>query len=178
MGLASAGLASLATFALNSFPLAVAAPSGLAVFGGLLFVLDRFAWKWRGINAVLGVPILDGYWEGTLERQLEQGAAPETRVVSMTITQRWTTMSIVFSGESSKSNASVIALTVSDPKQIALRWVYDAHDTSGQPHKNRYGEGATRVSLGTEKGRRQLRGVYYTAKLSSGRVVLKEAVHG
>ena len=156
LGLASAALASLATLTLNSFPLPIAAPSGLVLFGGLLFVLDRFAWKWKGINTVLGIPILDGYWEGTLERQLGQGVAPEIRAVKMTITQRWTTMSIVFAGQSSRSSASVISLTISDPKQVALRWVYDSYDTSGQPHRNRYGEGATRVSLSMEKGKRQL----------------------
>jgi len=178
LGVSSAALASLATLLFNAVPLPVAAPSGLVIFGALFALLDRFAWRWPGINALLGIPDLDGYWEGTLERHLPDGSPPERRTVKLTITQRWTTMSIVFAGQSSRSNASVISLTISDPKQISMRWVYDAHDTSGQPHKNRYGEGATRLALGDERGKRKLSGMYYSTKLSSGKLTLTEVSHG
>lgn len=174
LGISSAALASVATLVLNAVPLPVAAPSGLVIFGALLALIDRRAWRWPGFNSLFGIPILDGYWEGTLERKLPDGKTSEHRTVKVTITQRWTTMSIVFIGESSRSIASVISLSTSDPKQIAIRWVYDAHDTSGESHINRYGEGATRLALSEEKGRRHLRGMYYTAKRSSGKLFLTE----
>jgi hypothetical protein len=111
-----------------------------------------------------------------LERHFTDGSPTETRAVKLTITQRWTAMSIVFTGQSSRSTASVISLAVADPKQVSIRWVYDSHDTSGQPSKNRYGEGATRLALTQNNGKRSLQGMYYSTKLSSGRITLTEVV--
>jgi len=174
LGIAGAAVASGFTLFASQLPLTVAAPSGLVAFGVLVWIFDRFAWRWSWINAAIGIPVLDGYWEGELIRNLVGGAAPEKRIVKMTVTQRWTTMNIVFSGQSSTSTAGVIAIYVSDPKNISMRWMYDAKDNSADPAKNRYVEGTTQLTLSEVNGVRRLVGTYYSAKLSKGTIILTE----
>lgn len=178
LGVASAAIAGGATLFLQSVPLPFAAPSGLVVFGALAALFDRYAWRWPFVNDLLEIPILDGYWEGNVVRNGLDGKPPETRKVKMTVTQRWSTISIVFTGQSSTSHASVIAMNIADPKQISLRWVYDARDISGHPAKNRYGEGTTMLTLANSIGKRQLQGMYYSTKLSKGTISLTEIRNG
>lgn len=175
LGVASAGFASLIAWFFDVISVELAAPTGVAVFAGLYFVLDRFAWRWPLVARALGVPDLDGNWEGELVRTKLAGDMTESRKVSMTITQRWSSMSIVFHGQSSTSTASVISFSISDPKQPEIRWIYDARDTTGQVSKHRYGEGSTRLALQPCEGKRVLRGTYYTSKLSSGSLSLTES---
>lgn len=178
LGVASAAIAGGATLVLQTVPLPVAAPSGLVVFGLLTALFDRYAWRWPFINKLIEIPIIDGYWEGTVVRSGLDGQPDETRKVKMTVTQRWSTISIVFTGQSSSSHASVVAMNIADPKQISLRWVYDARDISGHPAKNRYGEGTTMLTLASTNGRRLLNGIYYSTKLSKGTLSLTEVRNG
>lgn len=174
IGVASAAIATGFALTLETLPLPIAAPSGLVVFGGLVALFDKYVWRWPFINSMLEIPILDGYWAGTVVRNGLNGQPPETRNVTMTITQCWSRINIVFTGESSSSHANVVAMNIADPKQISLRWVYDARDISAQPDKNRYGEGTTIMTLVNGIEQRKLQGTYYSTKLSKGTISLKE----
>ena len=171
------GLAVISVFAATSIssatglvPFHFAAPSAMFIFGILIATFDRFIWKWPLIRWWVGIPILDGTWTGLLVRQSESNGAPETHEVSVTITQDWTKMSIVFEGKRSKSTAEVIAVHVENRNDIGIRWIYLARDRSGVNPVNLYGEGTTDASLRIENGRRVLRGVYYSSKLRKGSI--------
>ncbi len=81
-------------------------------------------------------------------------------------------MSLVFSGESSVSQAQVIAMSSENKHYVKIQWVYLSNDISGKEHKNLYGEGTTDLALQLIDGKKSLTGTYYSSKLKKGRINL------
>lgn len=153
-------------------PFHFAAPSSMFIFALLISVFDRFVWKWPGVRLWVGIPDLNGRWTGKLVRLSESNGAPEEHTASITITQDWRKMSVVFEGQRSKSTADVIALHVENRNDICIKWIYSAKDRSGINPENLYGQGTTDAWLKLEAGRRLLQGTYYSSKLRKGFIEL------
>ena len=170
----SAATATAVSSGTSLVPFHFTAPSSMFIFALLISIFDRFIWKWRMLRWWVGIPNLDGTWSGKLVRLSESNGAPEDHEVSVTITQDWRKMSIVFEGQRSKSAAEVIALHVENRKDISIKWIYSAKDRSGINPGNLYGQGTTDAWLKVVAGRRTLEGTYYSSKLRKGFIKLVE----
>jgi hypothetical protein len=150
----------------------IIAPSGLMIFVAVIALFDRYIWKWRYINSLVGIPVLEGIWEGVLKREAANGNIVE-RKVDLIITQNWRKMSLVFSGENSVSQAQLITLYNENKNYVNVKWVYFASDKSGKENANLYGEGTTDLALSISNDKKTLVGSYYSSKLKKGRISLE-----
>jgi hypothetical protein len=157
----------------NQLFLKLAAPDAMMMFGILMWLFDKHLWKHWLFHWSTGIPVLDGDWKGTLTRRDKNGE-PVKRDVTLTITQTWLTMNIVFEGEKSESTSKVIAFNIADKRKIVLKWIYFSKNRTGIEEANLYGEGTTEVTLKTTGGNRKLIGMYYSSKLQQGSLELNE----
>jgi hypothetical protein len=73
-----------------------------AIFGILLWLFDRYLWKWPLIRRVSGIPNLEGTWKGTLTRissddgEQSKPKPSEPKKAEFYITQTWRSMGFVF----------------------------------------------------------------------------------
>lgn len=120
---ASIVLSSLVNAFLSSLAL-VGPIATSAVFFGLFFVIDRFAWRYRGIASLFATPDLSGEWiingktsgADKVEREWSGGA---------TIIQNWTTISIVLETTGSISESKVAGLELRPGRGGCLIYSYE-----------------------------------------------------
>jgi hypothetical protein len=177
----------------------IVAPSiaPFAIFGILLWLFDRYLWKWPLICRVSGIPNLEGTWEGTLTRissdDCKQGepARRDRQKAELFITQTWRSMGFVFYDhtESEKqekqraeeptriATARTVGMSVKNPQDIHVRYVYGARQTT-MLHNLRDvdampSEGAAVLRLRDlgDKDKR-LWGTYYSDKMRRGDIDL------
>ncbi|MBC8555507.1 MAG: hypothetical protein H8D23_38320 [Candidatus Brocadiales bacterium] len=148
------------------------APSALMIYICLIAIFDKYIWKWNLVNVLVGIPVLEGNWEGVLTRT-DVNNETTSRQVKLVVTQTWRKMALVFNGERSVSDAQVISLFNSNENSVRIKWIYVSRDLSGIEHKNLYGEGTTDLLLSVNGNSKQLIGVYYSTKLKKGRIELK-----
>jgi len=103
------------TFLISPFiDLAVAVSpfvTSFVIFGGLLFVFDRYLWRWPLIHGVSGIPDLEGTWEGRLRRTSSadiQEEKPKEHKAKCYITQTRRRIDFVFIDFLSTADFSVI----------------------------------------------------------------------
>ena len=183
-----------------SFLTDFAAPSiaPFAIFGILLWLFDRYLWKWPLIRRVSGIPNLEGTWKGTLTRissdDCEQGELKQSdQKAELYITQTWRSMGFVFYDftESEKqekqrseeptrvATARTVGLFVKNPQDIHVRYVYGARQTTMLHSLENVdampSEGAAVLRLRVlETGRKRLWGTYYSDKMRRGDIDLSQ----
>lgn len=175
LAFASVTLASAVPYLTSVFPMKLAAPSAMIIFGWLVSVFDSHLWRWPCIHWFTSIPLIEGTWTGTLVRQDDSDSSTQPRTVSLSVTQNWRTMSIILHGTHSKSHAQIIALSITDKNDIVLRYVYLAKDNSGVNPVNLYGEGTAELTLKRDSTRETFSGVYYSSKLRKGFLSLTRA---
>ncbi|HLX12372.1 MAG TPA: hypothetical protein VKS81_06120, partial [Bacteroidota bacterium] len=140
----------------------------------LVWLFDVYLWKMKLVQSMIKMPNLDGTYKGKLTRQNDGKSELQERDITLTVSQTWLTMSLVFEGERSQSTAKMILMSVQDPKHIVLNWIYDCKDYTGLEDENLYGEGTTELKLRLSNGKRKLQGHYYSSKLRHGHLDLEQ----
>lgn len=123
-GLLGVGIAYLLGFFEKSFGVVAAAPSGLAVFGLLFIVFDKFIWKWPWLYnlGVVKIPNLNGYWDASMASSAT-GKQIEAKVF---VYQTYSKIRIRLETEKSESISQMAALEMADPTLFNLRYEYSA----------------------------------------------------
>tara|TARA_R110002049_G_scaffold49267_2_gene141145 strand:+ start:3153 stop:3755 length:603 start_codon:yes stop_codon:yes gene_type:complete len=108
----------------KSFGVAVAAPSGLAVFGLLFIVFDKFIWKWPWLYnlGVVKIPNLNGYWDASMA----SSATGNQIDAQVFVYQTYSKIRIRLETEKSESISQMAALEMADPTLFNLRYEYSA----------------------------------------------------
>jgi len=163
-----------------------------AIFGILLWLFDRYLWKWPLIRRVSGIPDLEGTWTGTLTRTSaddgEQGEL-QPHKAECYITQTWRSMGFVFydfagseepgSEEPTRvATARIVGMFVKNPQDIHVRYVYGARQTTLLHSRNNVdampSEGAAVLRLrDLGKGNKRLWGTYCSDKMRRGDINLE-----
>jgi hypothetical protein len=164
-----------------------------AIFGILLWLFDRYLWKWPLVRRVSGIPDIEGTWIGTLTRtssaDAEQGEFRKKHKAECYITQTWRSMGVVFydfagseeqgSEEPTRvATARTVGMFVKNPQDIHVRYVYGARQTTMLHLLTNVdamlSEGATVLRLrDLGKGNKRLWGTYYSDKMRRGDINLE-----
>jgi len=145
------------------------APSGPIIYALLVTCFDRWVWRLLLARRVLGIPDLNGVWEGSFRREGED----DVHEARLTITQSLSRIKITFRGRSSSSTSIAADLSIADEQNIILRWQYDSKPLQAtEKTTDKYGEGATRATLEIEDGEYKLSGLNFTTKKRLGSFVV------
>ena len=132
-------------------------------FGGFYAVLywlfDSHVWRWRLWRnlALLQVPDLNGEWTGYVESSYGNGSIHE---VTISITQKWSKLVVIFETEQSRSYSISGSLRVVDVANPELSYLYVNQPKPSAPESMEIHRGTATLEL---KGA-VLEGEYYTGR--------------
>jgi hypothetical protein len=173
--LAAVDLALKLGWNVNAPPMLLSLLGAGAVFAGLYFVLNHWAWKWPGISNLLKVPDLSGTWSCQGRTLDAEGKTRYEWQASITVVQYWDKLRIRLSTQNSGSSSMSAALAHdsvdgyvllyhyrNDPKPCAvglashtgcavMTIAKDAKSASGE-----YFNGRGRMSFGTMNWTREI----------------------
>jgi hypothetical protein len=95
-----------------------------AVFGALYWLFDRFAWRWRFLNAVIKVPNIAGEWSCQGETVNQDGSPAQEWEATITILQSWDKIRVLLKTTQSRSNSIAAALVCDDADAYRLLYHY------------------------------------------------------
>lgn len=171
LGLASHAASEILPPSLLTLSDQVKLPSAFATYGILLWLFDKYIWRWRLFVMLHGIPDLNGQWEGTVDRQ-EGVAAPVQRPVKAVIIQNWNTIEIEMEGTSSRSSAKSASMFLKDRASMEMMYCYAAVPKLSGTGENKYGEGLQNLKLSLESSL-VLSGRYFSSKHRGGFTTLK-----
>ncbi len=133
-------------------------PSVLALFSGLLFLFNKFIWKWPWFNELaLQTPILNGNWKMSMRSSLDNYAAEY--VGTLTISQTWTEIHLYLDGEKFEGESTMAGIKVQTKEAFTLKWEYLAQRKPQFAANEFMHHGMTRVLF--KKGEESFHGNYY-----------------
>ncbi|MDF2457779.1 MAG: hypothetical protein K0S79_195 [Nitrospira sp.] len=159
----------------NAAQIAVAAPSGLMMFGLTFLAFDRWAWKLKRLFdwGAIPIPNIHGTW--LAEIHSSKGGGPI--VATLVIHQTYTRLKIRLNTSTSESLSHMASFAMVDPKCFRLRYEYSAEfrPTPESEVFRHYGVTALTILIGDTPS--NCRGDYYTeqGRDSNGTLVLRKA---
>lgn len=155
------------------------APSGLALFGLLFLLFDRFLWKWSLFykTGVIKIPNFAGTWNG----QIISSKQPQQKIpITVTIYQTYSNIRIRLETQYATSISLMAAFEMVDPGYFNLSYEYLSVYRSPQGDISRH-YGVTRLDLKIDDDAvdREQRGYYYTEKQRDafGEIILEKRVN-
>jgi hypothetical protein len=146
------------------------APSGPVIYALLISCFDRWLWRILLVRRVLGIPDLNGVWQGEFRREDRD----DPHQAKVTITQSLSRIKITFRGRSSSSTSIAADLSIADGQNVILRWQYDSKPlVATEQAGDKYGEGAARATLEIDNGEYRLAGLNFTSKKRLGSFVVR-----
>ncbi|MBF0564501.1 MAG: hypothetical protein HQK89_04600 [Nitrospirae bacterium] len=107
-----------ATSFFNKYPYApqmIEIFSTIAIYQLILILLENYLWKtWVGWLFSINIPNLSGKWEGNVCLRSRNGVKVENNFGTLTISQSWSTLSITFDTNRSRSFSTCAFIGVSD----------------------------------------------------------------
>lgn len=168
------GIALLIKLSLNTFELAIIAPSGLAVFGLTFLVFDRFIWKWSIMYnlGLIRIPNLNGKWTATMN-----SATTENPDISaeINIHQTYSRIKIRLETQKSHSLSTMASIEMADPEYFKLRYEYLAEfqkDISSEIIRH-YGVTDIALKSHNEKFDNKQNAKYYTEQIRNSNGIMK-----
>ena len=133
--------------------------SAFVVYGFLLWLFNRFIWRFRLVRLFHGVPDLNGRWRGSIVRG-ETGS--EVRHIRANIVQNWHNIFIEVDAEHSRSTLKTAAILTKGSKKEIL-YSYSKVPLNGAT--GRFGEGFQQLKI---DGNDELSGHYFSTRLRTG----------
>lgn len=93
--------------------------AGVSVFGGLFFLIDRWAWSQKWLAPAFGTPNLTGTYEVTGHTSGADGEARDW-TGRVTIVQRWSSMTVSMVTPDSGSSSSLSAIEIYPGRGVRL----------------------------------------------------------
>lgn len=144
------------------------APSALFLYGSLIKVFDLYLWKLPIINKLTRIPNLNGLWQGFFIRPEEYGQEPIKVDVILKITQTWSKIAVSSEAEKTTSEVRTISISIENPNEIKLQYIYLVKNKTGLEPKSEFGEGFTELTLSKDEDGLMLKGPYYSNKPRKG----------
>ena len=159
-----------------SYGIAIAAPSGLAVFGLLFLAFDNFVWKWPILYqmGLVKIPNLNGLWNAEITSS--QGGVGIGAKIN--IYQTYSKIRIRLETDKSHSFSQMATLEMADPTCFHLRYEYSAEYQRDQNAEilRHYGVTCLRLKSMDHKFSTSQSASYYTeqGRDSHGTLILKK----
>lgn len=144
------------------------APSALILYGLLIKAFDLYLWKLPIINNFTRIPNLNGTWKGFFLRPEEYGQEAIKVDVILKITQTWSKIAVSSEAEKTTSEVKTISISIENPNEIKLQYIYLVKNKTGLEPKSEYGEGFTELTLFKDEDGLILKGPYYSNKPRKG----------
>ncbi len=140
-------------------------------FGFLYWLFDRFLWKIKPIIGLIGIPNINGNWEGTITRKDFRENITEAELpVTLTITQTWTSISLVLENTNiesvsgpTRSFSMVVGMDIQNSKAIIIRDIFSFDKAQGM----------SELRLSFEKEQAFLKGSYMSNVFRVGYIDLQ-----
>jgi hypothetical protein len=136
--------------------------SAAGIFWLLFQLFDNWLWRFPPVRFIgrVRVPNLTGEWKGVLKSRYDDHTTE--RDCHLTITQKWTSMCVLYHGQQSDSDSRAASIILDENGRKTLRYEYfnqpkDVERQVLDPHW-----GTTRLVLGNNLGTLTLSGTYYT----------------
>lgn len=97
------------------------------VFAVINWLFDKRLWRIRWINKFLGVPDLNGSWEGVLESSFEENCVNKKVDMQLEIEQSWNRMKCTSIFPTSKSYSDLVCLDSESSHGTVLKFTYTNH---------------------------------------------------
>jgi hypothetical protein len=131
--LAAVDLAKRLHIPVNLPPTALSLVSAGTVFTALYWILDRYAWRWSWLGAVLGVPDLSGQWACEGDSLDQDGSTRYRWSGTVTIIQSWDKIRVRLKTAQSGSNSISAALICDKAEGYVLLYHYRNDPNIGEP---------------------------------------------
>lgn len=131
--LAAVDLANRFQIPVNLPPTVLSLVSAGTVFGVLYFVLDRYAWRWSWLGAVLGVPDLSGEWQCDGQSLNQDRSVRHAWSGTVTIIQSWYKLRVRLKTRQSGSSSVSAALVCDKADGYILLYHYRNDPNIGEP---------------------------------------------
>ena len=108
----------------NATPSILSLAGATAVFSALYWLFDRFAWRWRFLNAVIKVPNIAGAWSCEGRTINLDGSVEHQWQAKIIILQSWDKIRVLLKTDQSSSNSVAAALICDDSEAYRLLYHY------------------------------------------------------
>ncbi len=133
----------------------------------ILLLIDRWAWRWKGIRRVLRVPDLEGTWRVALESNYEgEGGGEQT--VYLVVHQTYSTITVEVLTQRIRSCSDTASLARRGPRHV-LAYVYRAEPEAIRREGNEPHRGSAELLIETAPSLR-FEGDYWTDRGHVGRL--------
>lgn len=115
----------------------------ITMFSFFSWLFNNYLWRISWINKHLGVPDLNGSWEGVLESSVIENGANIKVDMKLEITQSWNRMTCTSIFPRSKSYSDIVCVDSESSKGVMLKFTYINHSedvSSGLPQFAGYNE--------------------------------------
>jgi len=133
------------------------------LFCGLYWLFNNYLWSFFGFRHFFKVPNLNGKWEGTITLPVTEYRKQERIInVVLFVTQNWSTIDLVLKGQETVSSALTTHISIRNPDNISIKWIYKVKGRTGLEPINHASEGVTELFLTTNSSSYKMEGFYYS----------------
>lgn len=153
---AASGLRTLAGMPPWAEHIDVAALSAGVIYGGLIFIYERWGWHWLST-----IKNLNGTWIGSITTSHNGGT---TVPCVMRVRQTWTRMAIELETEQSRSRTTMAALYDEQPGDVGLKYEYVSEPRNLAAQTMHTHRGVCTLAINANSEETQLGGNYFTGR--------------
>ena len=135
------------------------------VFAFISWLFNKYLWQIPCINKFLGVPNLNGIWEGVLESSFQENGVYKKIDMKLEIEQTWNRMTCTSIFPSSRSFSDLVRLDSESSQGTMLKFTYTNHSEDLSSELTQFA-GYNELRLDDAN---TLRGTYYTKRTPSAR---------
>ena len=142
----------------------------------LVFVFDRWAWRWpliRNVVELAGRPHIHGTWKAILEFEKDATGNPGTIVGYFSIYQTFSGVRIRGYFSTSESSSLTATIDRPQPSQKRLVFAYKGEAPHGKREQNRPHDGLAILSI-IGNPVESISGSYFTDRGGTGRILMDE----
>lgn len=138
----------------------IESPSILSIYGLLVFVYDKWAWRLSRKIGLSKIPDLRGEWTGHLRSSFDEH---ETAVIAkLTIFQTWTRMKVLLDSELSWSQSELASIALKTPEGKYLYYQFLNEPKANAPETMSMHRGTVKLLFDEKK--KTLFGEYYSGR--------------
>lgn len=149
-----------------------AALSAGAIYGGMVFLYERWGWRWLST-----LNDLNGTWVGTITTSHNGGTSVPCVV---RVRQTWTRMAIELETEHSRSRTTMAALYEEQPGDVGLKYEYVCEPRNLATPTMQTNRGVCMLAISTDPNELRLSGDYFTGRgrETRGEITLQRVAKG
>lgn len=144
------------------FPWFIEIPSAITIYGILLAIINKYAWKCRFVRYILFIktPVLNGTWKGFIQTDWDNHSSKID--AELKIYQNWTQIKICLYTENSFSYSKSASIITENPESNIISYQYFNEPNTGTPSSMGMHYGTSELKI--DKNSTNLEGDYYSGR--------------